>query len=90
MFYLDVVLKSFAIAALVTFMIIAIWGFVVFNSIYSQLKYTNYILEKISHILNISCIETYDKRKITKNSDAADLVEVTEDKASSCEESPKE
>lgn len=85
MFYLDVVLKSFAIAALLTFMIIAIWGFVVFNSIYSQLKYTNYILEKISHILNISCTESYDKRKANKNT-AADLIEVTENETSTAEE----
>lgn len=85
MFYLDVVLKSLAIAALITFMIIAIWGFVVYNSIYSQLKYTNYILEKISHILNISCTETYDKRKANKNT-AADLVDSLEVEPCSSEE----
>jgi len=44
-------------------MIIIIWGFVVFNSIYSQLRYSNYILEKISHILNISCIDMQAKEK---------------------------
>lgn len=53
MFYLDVILKSLGILSLVAFMIIFIWGFVVFNGIYSQMRYTNYLLEKISHILNI-------------------------------------
>ena len=53
MFYLDIVLKSIGILFLVTFMIILIWGFVIFNGIYSQMRYTNYLLEKISHILNI-------------------------------------
>ena len=53
MFYLDIILKSLGILSLVTFMIIFIWGFVVFNGIYSQMRYTNYLLEKISHILNI-------------------------------------
>lgn len=53
MFYLDIVLKSIGILFLITFMIILIWGFVIFNGIYSQMRYTNYLLEKISHILNI-------------------------------------
>lgn len=63
MIYLDIILKSLGIAAIITFMIILIWGFVVFNSIYGQLKYTNYILEKISHILNIETREDFAKRK---------------------------
>ena len=53
MVYLDIILKSLGILSLVAFMIIFIWGFVVFNGIYSQMRYTNYLLEKISHILNI-------------------------------------
>ncbi|HAK41902.1 MAG TPA: hypothetical protein DCM59_03200 [Clostridium sp.] len=63
MIYLDIILKVLGIVSLITFMIIIIWGFVVFNSIYSQLKYSNYILEKISHILNISCIDMHAKEK---------------------------
>ena len=62
MIYLDIILKSLGIAAIITFMIILIWGFVVFNSIYGQLKYTNYILEKISHILNIETREDFAKK----------------------------
>jgi len=63
MVYLDIILKILGILSLITFMIIIIWGFVVFNSIYSQLRYSNYILEKISHILNISCIDMQAKEK---------------------------
>jgi len=63
MVYLDIILKLLGILSLITFMIIIIWGFVVFNSIYSQLRYSNYILEKISHILNISCIDMQAKEK---------------------------
>jgi len=63
MIYLDIILKILGILSLITFMIIIIWGFVVFNSIYSQLRYSNYILEKISHILNISCIDMHAKEK---------------------------
>lgn len=53
MVYLDIILKSLGILSLIAFMIILIWGFVVFNGIYSQMRYTNYLLEKISHIINI-------------------------------------
>jgi hypothetical protein len=63
MIYLDILLKILGILSLITFMIIIIWGFVVFNSIYSQLRYSNYIFEKISHILNISCIDMQSKEK---------------------------
>jgi len=63
MIYLDIILKILGILSLITFMVIIIWGFVVFNSIYSQLRYSNYILEKISHILNISCIDMQVKEK---------------------------
>lgn len=63
MIYLDIILKILGILSLITFMIIIIWGFVIFNSIYSQLRYNNYILEKISHILNISCIDMQTKEK---------------------------
>jgi hypothetical protein len=67
MIYLDIILKILGILSLITFMIIIIWGFVVFNSIYSQLRYSNYILEKISHILNISCIDMHAKEKEQQN-----------------------
>ncbi len=67
MIYLDIILKILGILSLITFMIIIIWGFVVFNSIYSQLRYSNYILEKISHILNISCIDMHSKEKEQQN-----------------------
>jgi len=63
MVYLDIILKILGILSLITFMIIIIWGFVVFNSIYSQLRYSNYVLEKSSHILNISCIDMQAKEK---------------------------
>ncbi len=86
MVYLDIILKILGILSLITFMIIIIWGFVVFNSIYSQLRYSNYILEKISHILNISCIDMQAKEKeqqkkseiIDKNS-SSELLDSTSD-----------
>lgn len=63
MIYLDIILKILGIIALITFIIISIWGFVVFNYQYSQIRYTNYLLEKISHILNISRLSITENKK---------------------------
>ena len=73
MFYLDIVLKSIGILFLVTFMIILIWGFVIFNGIYSQMRYTNYLLEKISHILNIQDRSRQFSNKSSKSKEDSTL-----------------
>lgn len=70
MFYLDIILKSLGILSLIAFMIIFIWGFVVFNGIYSQMRYTNYLLEKISHILNIQERNRRYNDKLTSTEDS--------------------
>lgn len=41
-----------AIIFMVTFIFIGIWSFIIFNRSYSQLKYKNYILEKIEQRLS--------------------------------------
>lgn len=81
MFYLDIILKSLGILSLVAFMIIFIWGFVVFNGIYSQMRYTNYLLEKISHILNIQEKNRRFNDKLTsmENNNPPQNIEVTEE-----------
>lgn len=38
-----------AILAMATFMFVAIWGFILLNQIYNQLKYKNYLMEKLVH-----------------------------------------
>ncbi|WP_207643344.1 hypothetical protein [Clostridium massiliamazoniense] len=39
---------------MITFIFIGIWGFVIFNKCYRQLKYRNYILEKIENRLALN------------------------------------
>ena len=46
---LDIVLKILIIVSIVTFTFIGIWSFILFNSLYSQIRYRNYLLEKVSH-----------------------------------------
>jgi len=46
---LDIVLKILIIVSIVTFTFIGIWSFILFNSLYNQIRYRNYLLEKVSH-----------------------------------------
>lgn len=48
-----------AILFMLTMMFLGIWSFVIANKAYRQIKYKNYLLEKIAH--NISLIRKKDK-----------------------------
>ncbi|MBU5314840.1 hypothetical protein KQI30_00925 [Clostridium bornimense] len=45
--------------SLLTFCIISIWSFVLFNRFYNQIKYKNYLLEKLNQ--NISSLAKNNK-----------------------------
>lgn len=45
---------------MITFMFIGIWLFIVALKAYNQLRYKNYILEKISHNLDLLCKTNQD------------------------------
>ena len=45
---------------MLTFMFIGIWLFIVALKAYNQLRYKNYILEKISHNLDLLCKTNQD------------------------------
>lgn len=45
---------------MLTFMFIGIWLFIVALKAYNQLRYKNYILEKISHHLDLLCKTNQD------------------------------
>lgn len=57
-----------AILFMLTIMFLGIWSFVIANKAYRQIKYKNYLLEKIAH--NISLIR--NKEKIFDNLDTMD------------------
>jgi hypothetical protein len=61
---LDIILKILVIFSIITFTFIGIWSFVLLNSFYSQFRYRNYLLEKISHnihTLSHNFKKLYDK-----------------------------
>lgn len=57
---------------MMTFMFVAIWGFIVLKQIYSQFKYKNYLLEKLNQ--NISAIRN-DEITISSKAETDDLNE---------------
>lgn len=64
-----------AILFMLTMMFLGIWSFVIANKAYRQIKYKNYLLEKIAH--NISLIR--NKEKIFDNlNDIDDSVSYSE------------
>lgn len=48
-------IEVLSIISLSIFAVIGIWSFIILNQIFNQLKYKNYLLEKLNlHIFNIS------------------------------------
>jgi len=71
---LDIILKISIIVLIVTFMFIGIWSFVLFNSFYNQIRYRNYLLEKVSHNIhslsnNFKKLYDREESKLTDNKD---------------------
>lgn len=54
--------EIFGILTMCTFIFISIWGFILVNKLFAQLKYGNYLLEKLTqHIYLISNKDTEKK-----------------------------
>ncbi|WP_238884266.1 hypothetical protein [Clostridium sp. YIM B02551] len=45
---MKILLEILGILSMVTVMFVAIWGFIVAKQAYSQIKYQNYLLEKLT------------------------------------------
>lgn len=48
-----IALEIIGILFMVTFILIGIWSFIILNRVYDQLKYKNYLIEKINHNLSL-------------------------------------
>lgn len=46
---LTIIIKILSILAMLTFMFIGIWGFILLIKIFNQLRYKNYLMEKLIH-----------------------------------------
>lgn len=67
-----IALEVVGLLSMMTFMFVAIWGFIVLKQIYSQFKYKNYLLEKLNQ--HISAIRN-DEITISSKAETDDLNE---------------
>ncbi|MHC1720553.1 MAG: hypothetical protein AB9844_07740 [Clostridiaceae bacterium] len=47
-----IALEVLGILCMLTIMFVLIWGFILFNQILNQLRYKNYLMEKLIHNIN--------------------------------------
>lgn len=48
-------IEILSIITMIIFAVVGIWGFIILKQIFNQLKYKNYLLEKLNlHIFNLS------------------------------------
>lgn len=59
---MTIAVQIIAILFMVTLMFIGIWTFVIANKAYTQVKYKNYLLEKIANRLTIITEAVYDDK----------------------------
>ena len=76
---LDIFLKILLIVSMITFTFIGIWSFILFNYLYNQIRYRNYLLEKVSH--NIHTLSNNFKKFYEKEAadDGSSPSEIKED-----------
>jgi hypothetical protein len=75
---LTMTIQIIAILSMLTFMFTAIWGFILLIKIFNQLRYKNYLMEKLTqNTYRLSL--NYDNRKTTKNdAEAQSICNLTE------------
>lgn len=74
------VLEIIGLLFMVTLMFVGIWGFILANQAYSQLRYQNYLLEKLTqNIYMLTCrkenthTENKDEETLTQNLENEEL-----------------
>ena len=56
---LIIILEAFAILFALTFIFVGIWGFILMHRIFNQLRYKNYLMERV--VDNLSSIAKINK-----------------------------
>jgi len=64
---LIITIQIMAVLSMLVFMFIGIWGFILLIKIYNQLRYKNYLMEKLIH--NTSNLSLIHENKDPTNSD---------------------
>ncbi|WP_040212405.1 hypothetical protein [Clostridium polynesiense] len=64
---MSLVLQIIGILFMLTFMFVGIWGFILANQAYSQLRYQNYLLEKLTQNVYMLTCKKDEKASETAN-----------------------
>jgi hypothetical protein len=70
---LTMTIQIIAILSMLTFMFTAIWGFILLIKIYNQLRYKNYLMEKLTQNTYRLTLN-HDNREPTKNDTEAQSI----------------
>ena len=73
-FMLTLTIKIIAISAMLTFIFIGIWGFILLIKIYDQLRYKNYLMEKL--IQNTSKLSSNYENKENPKVEEEEVVDI--------------
>jgi len=75
---LTITVQIIAILSMLTFMFIGIWGFILLIKIFNQLRYKNYLMEKLIH--NTSKLSlNHENRELPKEDlEIEDVIKSTE------------
>ena len=67
---MTIVVQIVSIAFMLTLMFVGIWGFIIMNQIFGQMRYKNYLLEKLTqHVYMIASRKDKQLPEIHKHSE---------------------
>lgn len=75
---LTITIKIIAILSMLTFMFIGIWGFILLIKIFNQLRYKNYLMEKLIHTTSRLSLNTENKESPKDDLQIEDTFKTTE------------
>lgn len=69
-----IILEIFALLFALTFIFVGIWGFILVHRIFNQLRYKNYLLEKL--VENVASLQNKDISKMEPINKKPEIVSV--------------
>jgi hypothetical protein len=75
---LTITIQIIAIFSMLTFMFIGIWGFILLIKIFNQLRYKNYLMEKLIHTTSRLSLSTENKECPKDDLEIQDVFNPTE------------
>jgi hypothetical protein len=75
---LTITVQIIAILSMFTFMFTGIWGFILLIKIFNQLRYKNYLMEKLIHTTSRLSLNTENKESPKEDLEIDDVIKPTQ------------